>query len=206
MGEQSAKLATHVERAHQVVTYRVMPVIKFAILAVSIGAAIPTARNLYYSWVNGIPFSQVPHRLAQYDLWMKNLDCKIAYKALVTANGSKVDVGACAKTGDIAIKITDKGHSAYEWIAFDQLQKPETQTAALLRLLITPASAAPGERGADTGGAQPAEEGMDVLCRERYGDKVVQIIKDGGKCFREILQPFRGRIEKREAVDCSAHC
>ena len=92
-------------------------------LAISVAAAIPTARNLFYSWRDGIPFSQVSHRLEQYDLWVKNLDCKIAFKAISTANGNKVDVGACQKTGDIAIKITStKGRSAYEWIAFDQLE------------------------------------------------------------------------------------
>ena len=44
--------------------------------------------------------------------------------ALSTASGSKVDVGACKQTGDIAIKVSGaNGAQAYEWIAFEQLKK-----------------------------------------------------------------------------------
>ncbi|HXE01505.1 MAG TPA: hypothetical protein VN623_06110, partial [Hyphomicrobium sp.] len=44
---------------------RTLTLIKLFVLAVSVAAAIPTARNLYFSWTNGVPFSQVDHRLAQ---------------------------------------------------------------------------------------------------------------------------------------------
>ena len=35
-----------------------MSIIKFAVLAVSVAAAIPTARNLYFAWKNDVPFNQ----------------------------------------------------------------------------------------------------------------------------------------------------
>ena len=186
---------------------RVLPAIKVAVLLVSIAAAIPTGRNLYYSWLHGIPFAEVPHRLAQYDLWMKNLECKIEYRALLTANGNKVDAGACPKTGDVAIRITGGGRAAYEWIAFDQLQKPAPQTAGILQLLVTPAKAAGvSETTAGNGSAQLAQAGMEVLCQARQGQKVIRIIKDGGKCFREIVAPLKGTIDKSEEVACDKHC
>jgi len=192
------------------VTNRVLPAIKVAVLLVSIAAAIPTAKNLYYSWLHGIPFAEVPHRLAQYDLWMKNLEYKVQYRALLIANGNKVDAGACPKTGDIAIKITGEGgRAAYEWIAFDQLQKPATQTAGVLHLLITPASAAGIAQlrsMAGTGSPQLAQAGMEVLCQARQGQKIIRIIKDGDKCYREIVLPLKGAVEKTEEVACSTRC
>ncbi len=109
-------------------TSRVVSLLKTAALVVSILAAIPTAITVYHAWQYKVPFTQVSHRLAQYDLWVKNLDCKIDYKALATAQGTKVDVGACPATGDIAIKISAQdGKSTYEWIAYNQLQKPGEQ-------------------------------------------------------------------------------
>ncbi len=97
---------------------RLVPLLKTAALVVTIVGAVPTALTVYQAYQYKVPFSQVPHRLAQYDLWVKNLDCKIDYKALATAQGTKVDVGACPSTGDIAIKISAQdGKSTYEWIA-----------------------------------------------------------------------------------------
>jgi hypothetical protein len=209
MNQQPAGVAAKAGPVHHVAT-RVLPVVKIAVLLVSIAAAIPTARNLYYSWLNGVPFAEVPHRLAQYDLWIKNLECKIAYRALLTSNGNKVDVGACAKTGDIAIKITgERGLTAYEWIAFDKLRKPANQTADLFQMLISPAHAGVDEQLrtiAGTSSLRLAQAGMEVLCQARRGHKVVQVIKEGDKCFREIVLPFRGTIEKREEVDCNTRC
>jgi hypothetical protein len=201
-------IAAHERVGH--LARRVLPAIQAAVLIVSIGAAIPTARNLYYSWMNGIPFREVPHRLAQYDLWIKNLECKVEYRALLTANGNKVQAGACPKTGDIAIKISgEAGRTAYEWIAFDQLQKPGAQTAGLLRLLIPTADAAGFARLGTMGGtssAKLAQDGMEVLCQARQGEKVVRIIKEGDKCFRETVSPMKGTIEKSEEVACNATC
>ncbi len=94
-------------------------------LVVTIVGAVPTAITAYHAYTFGVPFSQVPQRLAQYDLWVKNIDCQIEYKALATAEGTRVDVGACSKTGDIALKLSSAdGKAAYQWIAYNELQKP----------------------------------------------------------------------------------
>ena len=197
-----------------------MPIIRTAVLAVSVAAAIPTAQNLYYSWSHGIPFSEVSHRLTQYDLWMKNLECRVDYRALNTASGTRVDVGACQKTGDIAIKVSGTGgQAAYEWIAFDQLKKA-SPLAGLIELLAPSAMAAETKElsAAAAGlpktsvakalpeGSYRIAEGMETVCQAKRGDKIVRIVKDGGKCFKEVVSPLKGGVESRSEVACSASC
>lgn len=208
-----------------------MRVIQLGVLAVSVAAAIPTAQNLYYSWSHGIPFSEVSHRLQQYDLWMKNLECKIEYRALNTASGSKVDVGACKTTGDIAIKVSgSNGAQAYEWIAFDQLKKaPALAATGFLDLFISPAYAETSPKAlapagsAATGSVATGEatvnlpkaaaergvrvaEGMEVMCQKKQGDKIVRVVKDGAKCFKEVVSPLKGSVESRSEVACGTGC
>jgi hypothetical protein len=190
---------------------RTMQLIKLGVFAVSVAAAIPTAQNLYYSWKNDVPFNEVAHRLTQYDLWMKNLDCKIDYRTLSAASGTKVDVGTCPKSGDIAIKVSSSnGQSNYEWIAFDQLPKPTTKSAGLLGLLITPALAEelakPQSTIAADGKLRVAESGMETVCQAKVKDQIVRVVKDAGKCFRETVSPFKGTVEKREEVPCTTQC
>ncbi len=192
---------------------RTLDLAKFAVLVVSIAAAVPTAQNLYYSWKHDVPFNEVSHRLEQYNLWMKNLDCKIDYRALSTAAGSKVDVGACAKTGDIAIKVSSAGKATYEWIAYDNLQKP-ARSAGVMGLLVASALAAevgddakPQSRdGNSDRSIEVAQSGMEVLCEAKDKDKIVRIVKDGDKCFRETVSPFKGSIDAREEVPCNTQC
>ena len=126
---------------------RFVPFLKTAALVVTIVGAIPTAITVYHAWQYKIPFNQVSHRLEQYDILLRNIDCKIAYKALSTAQGTKVDVGACPTTGDISLKISAAdGKATYEWIAYNQLQKPgEQPEGSFLDLIIGMARA--GERG-----------------------------------------------------------
>ncbi len=208
MKEQSGQISALPGPAGHVAR-RALRLIKAAVLLVSIAAAIPTAKDLYYSWANDIPFSEVSHRLAQYALWMKNLECKIDYRALLIASGNKVDVGACPKTGDIAIKITgDRGGIAYERIAFSQLQKPSAQAAAFPGLFASAHAAGATElkNMSVASSVRLAQAGMEVLCQARQGQKVVRIIKEAGKCFREIVLPLKGTIEKREEVDCNTRC
>ena len=185
-------------------TSRVVSLLKTAALVVSILAAIPTAITVYHAWQYKVPFTQVSHRLAQYDLWVKNLDCKIDYKALATAQGTKVDVGACPATGDIAIKISAQdGKSTYEWIAYNQLQKPgEQPPASLIDLFIGVAQA-----DALGGRTQLAQSSLEVVCQSLVSaSKLVRVVKEDGKCYRETLSPVRGSVDKREEVPCETKC
>ena len=190
-----------------------MAVRAFAI-AVPVLGAMPTAMNLYYSWMHDIPFSEVAHKLQQYDLWTRNFDCKIDYKELSTGQGTRVNVGACPKSGDIAIKIaTANGRASYEWIAFEKLRQP-AKTASLIELIATSAMAeeapkSPGS-GAGTGNGAPvrlAQAGMEVVCQAKQGHAtIIRIIKEGGRCFREQISAFQGKVEKREEVPCNTSC
>jgi hypothetical protein len=177
--------------------------IKLGVLAVSVAAAIPTARDLYFSWKNGIPYNQVQHRLTQASLLEKNFDCRIDYRTLATLTNGRVDVGSCAKTGDISIKVSSKnGQVNYEWIAFDKLPKAAGQTAGLMDLIISQANAAP------LPGVVMPSQGSGVV---RVADEVVEVmivrvIKDKGKCVKESVSLFRGSVEKREDIPCDKAC
>ncbi|MFA7305148.1 MAG: hypothetical protein WC026_00570 [Hyphomicrobium sp.] len=185
---------------------RTLTLIKLLVLAVSVAAAIPTARNLYFSWKNDVPFSQVDHRLAQAALLEKNFGCKIDYRGLVTQGTARVEVGSCPKTGDISIRVNGpKGQVNYEWIAFDRLPKPLTShTASLLDLIVPRALAS--ENAADA--SQPFEvaQDMSVLCQAKSGDNIIRVVQSGGQCVRETVSIFRGSVEKSETVPCDKAC
>lgn len=138
-----AVYATMQEDAKQGPLSKTLFVARIIAIAAAVGGAIPTATTFYQSWQHGVPFTEVSQRLAQYDLWVKNFNCKIDYRSLNTGQGTRVDVGACPKSGDIALKITTQtGHAAYEWIPFDKLQKAQAQArAAFWSLIATPAMA-----------------------------------------------------------------
>lgn len=205
---QNSKLSALASQGGKAVNHT-LRLVQFGVLAVSVAAAIPTARNLYYSWTKGVPFDQVEHRLSQAELWEKNFDCKIDYRALSTSTNSKVEVGSCGKTGDISIRVTGAGgQTNYEWIAFEQLPKPASKTAGLLDLFIAQAYA--GERVTPApASAAPivlAQAGAETICQTKTKDVVVRIVKEGGKCFRETMSLFKGTVEKREEVPCTTQC
>jgi len=187
---------------------RTLSLIKLGVLAVSVAAAIPTARDLYFSWKNGVPFSQVQHRLAQGALLERNFDCKIGYRTLSTSGNHKVEVGSCDKTGDISIKVTGAtGQVNYEWIAFDQLPKPATQTASLMDYVVSSAVAAefaPAAQGSST--IVVAQAAMDPICQAKKKDVIVRVIKEGAKCIQETVSIFKGTVEKRQEVPCDKAC
>ena len=194
------------------------PLLIARILAISVAClgAIPTGKNIYMSWAHNIPYTQVSHRLEQYDLWVKNFECKIDYRSVAAGQGTKVDVGACPKSGDIALKLTTTtGKSSYEWIAYEQLEKATAQ-ASLLSLIATPAQAdeapkgtAPAQSNVQLSQANaPAPGGaMQVHCQIMpTPGHVLRIVGEGGKCFREHISALQGRMEKREEVPCNTQC
>lgn len=217
MSDLSAKAvyATMQEDAKRGPLSKTLLIARVIAITVAVGGAIPTAIRLYQSWAHGIPFNEVSHRLEQYDIWVKNFDCKIDYRALTTALGTRVDAGACGKTGDIAIKVTTPGgKSAYEWIAFNQLQRSGQAAASLLPAMIATALAAEGAAGGlqVAQATQPAPSagaavGMKVLCQAMpTKGNILRIVQDGPKCFRETVSAFKGTLDKREEVACTTPC
>lgn len=185
---------------------RFVPFLKTAALVVTIVGAVPTAITAYHAWQYKVPFSQVSHRLAQYEIWERNIDCKIEYKALSTAEGTKIDAGACDETGDISLKVsTDDGKATYEWIAYNQLQKPgeAPPPSGILDLLIGSARA----QNAAASSVRLAQGGMEVVCQSLVSKtQLVRVVKEGGKCYREIMSPVRGTVDKRDEVPCETTC
>ena len=204
---KSSKLTAIAETGGKAVNHTV-PLIRAAVLAVSVAAAIPTAQNLYYAWKHDVPFNEVQHRLSQAGLWEKNYDCKIDYRPLQASPQSKVDVGSCAKTGDISIKISGaKGQVNYEWIAFEQLPKPAAQNAGLLGLIVSQALAEELSKPASSAApVRVADAAMEVMCQAKQKDTVVRVVKEAAKCFRETVSLFKGSVEKREEVACDKAC
>ena len=185
---------------------RTLTLVKLLVLAVSVAAAVPTARNLYFSWKNDVPFNQVDHRLAQAALLEKNFGCKIDYRALVTQGSARVEVGSCPKTGDISIRVNGpRGQVNYEWIAFDRLPKPLTLTTASLLDLIGPRALA-AENTADDQQSFEVAQDMSVLCQAKSGDNIIRVVQSGGQCVRETVSIFRGSVEKSENVPCDKAC
>lgn len=195
---------------------------RVAAIGAAIAGAFPTGMNLYQSWTHGIPYTEVSHRLSQHDLWIKNFECKIDYRALNTGQGTRIDVGACPKSGDIAIKVSaQNGKATYEWIPFEKLQKASAGLWPLDLLIATahaqqattapsaapqagpssPAPAAPAARQAQATG------GMQVVCEALPSKtQLIRIVNDAGKCFRETISPYQGKVEKREEVPCTTTC
>jgi hypothetical protein len=196
-----------------------------AITTAMVGA-IPTVTTLYQSWSHGVPYSEVSHRVAQYDLWEKNFECKIEYRTLNTGQGARIDVGACPKSGDVALKITaPNGKSAYEWIAYDKLHKASVVSGLMSYIVSSAEAAEPIARPASTAAipaATPATApvqiaqaaapggtaaGMQVVCQAKADkSKIVRIVNEGGKCFRENFSPYQGTVDKREEVPCNTQC
>lgn len=217
MSDQSSKssLSAYAQPAAKAANHTVR-MIQLCVLAVSVAAAVPTARNLYFSWKNGVPFNQVEHRLNQATLLERNFDCKIDYRTVSATGDARVEVGACKDTGDISIKVTRSKTVNYEWIAFDQLPKPATQSASLLSLFIANAHAGDGlkdalaaEQGAaasQTPMVRVAQETVEVMCQAKQKDTVVRVVKEGGKCLRETVSIFKGTVEKRDEVACASAC
>ncbi len=183
------------------------------VIAISIPVigAIPTAWTIYQSFAHDIPYDEVAYREAQHKLWVKNIDCLPEFQALNTGKGTRIDVGSCPKTGDIAIRIAlQDGAATQEWISFEDLKK-KTQTASLMDFIIAPALAARSS-GTDKPvirrrGQQLALEGIKVMCQSMSDKKmIVRIVNDGGKCYREVLSPYRGKVESREEVPCDTQC
>jgi hypothetical protein len=218
MSELSPKAvyATMQEDSRQGPLAKTLLIARIIAITAAVGGAVPTAIRLYHSWANGIPFNEVSHRLEQAAMWEKNFDCKIDYQALTTAQGLRVDAGACSKTGDVALKVTTAaGKAIYEWIALTKLQKAGTTSASAWGLL---ASSAMASEGPDTAGglilaqatAPPAggqSSGMKVICQAMPSKSVIlRVVQEGPKCYREQVSLYQGNLQKRDEVACTTPC
>jgi hypothetical protein len=92
------------------------------------------------------------------------------------------------------------------------LQKPTT--AGLMGLFVSPAmaedavSSSSTAKSASNGSFQVAQAaGMQVSCQAKVGsDKLVRVVQEGAKCYRETMSLLKGSVDKREEVACSTKC
>ncbi len=108
------------------------------------------------------------------------------------------------------------GKATYEWIPYQKLQKASASLWPVDLLIGTaqaatsetpplapapPAGNAPGMRLAQ------AAPGMQVVCESLQSKtQLVRVVNEGGKCFRETIAPYQGKVERREEVPCSTTC
>jgi hypothetical protein len=181
---------------------RLVPLLRVIAISVPVAGAIPTGINLYHSFQHGIPYSQVSHRLEQYDIWVRNMDCAIEYKEVSATQNTKINIGVCPNTGDISIKVAlPEGKAIVEWIAFDRLR----QANAVFDLLASPAQAE--EVAPATSKLRLAQASSQLVCQVWEGKaKIVRVVKEGGRCFRESISPYQGHVDKRSEVPCNTGC
>ena len=193
--------------------HRFKRTIQVALIIVSVLGAIPTAVTLYHSVTTGIPFSQVPHRLAQQKMWTALGGCvpSIDFKALTTRN-TRVDVGACPDTGDILFRVATQAQGAtYEWFPIANLQRTAGTggTGSLWDWLVSNARA--DDRAGRIDGrillAQASTPGIKVKC-QAMGPKatMIRVVEEGGACFKETMSLMTGAVTTREPVACDAKC
>ncbi len=188
-------------------------IVRVVAIGIPILGAVPTAYTLYQSYQHDIPYDQVSYRLAQYELWVKNLDCQIEYQALNTGQDTRVDVGACPKTGDIAIKVSSQdGNANYQWIPYDEINGRK-RASAMLDWAIASAHAAEAPSQQSSSSSQKsfrvADTGMTVVCQkltDKKKGKLLRIVKEGDKCYKESFSLFKGAVDDRVEVMCDTTC
>jgi hypothetical protein len=181
---------------------RLRPLLRVIAIGVPVAGAVPTGMNLYQSWKHGIPYSQVAHKLEQYDLWVRNMDCPIEYKELSASQNTKITIGVCPNNGDISIKVAmPEGKALIEWIAFARL-KEENAVAGYLIGTALAQDGVPANRDVHL-----AQATAQVVCQGwEGGTQVVRVVREGARCFRETISPYHGRVDKRAEVACDATC
>lgn len=182
--------------------------VRVVVISVPVLGAVPTAINLYQSWQHKIPYADVPYRLQQADLWVRNQDCPMAYKSLMAGTGTRVEAGACPRTGDIGVRLTAPGGTiAYEWIPADRLKKPAGQASWWSIVATAHATGAVQLAQAGPTPAPGTPAGVQAICQSMQGaSQMVRIMRDGAKCYRETFSVFRGQVERREEVPCNTQC
>ncbi len=110
--------------------------------------------------------------------------------------------GRARKPGHRAETVVADGKAAYQWIAYNELQKPgeAPKSSSFIDMLIS------GARADETPKPFRVAQGLEVVCQAIDGKNVLRVVKEGGKCFKEVFSPIKGAVEKRDEVACSTPC
>ncbi|MEM8743426.1 MAG: hypothetical protein AAGF14_02190, partial [Pseudomonadota bacterium] len=141
-------------------------------------------------------------------LWVKNFACaqNISRQQVTTEKNILVQVGACAN-GDVLVEVVPpKGNRILQWISPESLK---TASAVSGLSFIARANAAAQAQASDNA-SRPAMTRIaqgSVKCQKMHGQtKIVRIVQEGGKCFREEIAVMKGKVLSRKPVSCSASC
>ena len=181
-----------------------------AVLGALIGA-VPTGLDYYKAFVYDIDFQNVKHAEEQQRLWVKNFTCaqNISRQQVKTEKNILVQVGACAN-GDVLIEVVPpKGNRVLQWISLERLQ-----TASAVSGLSYHRPCQCGDRGCNCRTTRPVTQvvtrlaqGTSIKCQKMHGQtKIVRIVQEGSKCFREEISVMKGAVLSRKPVSCSASC
>jgi len=181
--------------------------------------AVPTAIDLYKSFDYGIEYTSVKNAEEQRKLWIKNFSCaqKLTYQQIKTSEGIVVQVGACTN-GDVLIEVVQPdSNRILQWISLDRLRTAAAATSALSMIATAHASAVfppqePGEAltrtlTQDHNFSRLAQAKVGVMCQKLVSSsKIIRIIKENGKCYREEINVLKGTVTSRAEVPCSTTC
>lgn len=144
----------------------------------------------------------------QKQLWVKNSTCiaSLVMQESVLSDDVTVRAGACPNR-DVLVQIYPKNSPAISnWISL-AAGNPTKAAGGLF-----PAMAASLSRSGE--GAEPAtipvQMRISTVCQgwadpERKS-KLIRVVNENGKCFKEITNVYSGRVEFREEVPCATQC
>lgn len=187
-------------------------IFRILLVLVPVAAAVPTAFDLYTAISEDVPFWEVRSIIRQGQLAQRNWDCQpqMKYSELADLTVTKVDsshifAGACPKSGDTHVRLQniETGVPSQLWISYTELSS-ERRGFRWTDILLGPTKAQAGERSL----IRLAQAGaFKVMCVAWVDKKtMVQIVKEGDKCYREEVSPLGGKVLKREDVACDMKC
>ncbi|MGV6859613.1 MAG: hypothetical protein ACWA5X_11640 [bacterium] len=168
-------------------------------IAAAIISAAPQFMQIYQGQAMGVPTAEVPIAKWQVKAWERSGNCPIKTRSLDLSTGISVAIGACESTGDIRVRISNSGGD--EVIRWIEAIHHDTKQAWLNHLIENTFSSA-------IAGPRAAQSNSDaVLCsRSLERGKILQRVREGGKCFDLIINIFTGKVLTRKASNCSPDC
>ena len=167
------------------------------------------AKDLYKQLTDSA-YQNVPSvKLADYQqqLWVKNDGCIGSLTMQETVLNPEVTVraGACPNK-DVLVQVFPKSSPAVSnWITPGNLKE---KTAGLFSAFAASFELSPDNTSRSE--ARPVQMTVSTVC-QGWADparkaKLIRVVSENGKCFKEITNVYSGRVEYREAVPCNTVC
>lgn len=161
--------------------------------------AVPTVMELYKAYVLGIDWSQVPFAVQQRRLWEKNYMCasQPGYE-VPTDQPVSVRVVPCP-SGDVLVTVYPSGAEGRAiWVPAEGFKS----AGGFFSGIAHAQDRAPG-------GSETTVGTFAIQCQEWSSEektKIVRIVKQGERCFREEINVLTGKIGPRVEVACTSKC